>query len=336
MNQQKILRWGVISTADIGMGKVNPGIQRSSRGRLDAISSRSLESAQSAAKKLGIPKAYGSYEALLEDPDIDAVYIPLPNHLHVDWALRAAEAGKHVLCEKPIGLNQQDAERLRAIDDKVIFMEAFMIRFHPQWIKARDMVRAGALGQVRLVQSVFSYFNNDANNVRNMADIGGGGMWDIGCYPVVGARFVLDREPERLVATMEYHPDFGTDILTSAIVDFGDGIHLTFTVSTLLSNYQRFHIFGTEQRLELEIPYNAPAMGSTDVIIDNGSSQLPADYEREAMPAVDQYALEADAMAAAILDGAPLPYGVSDCIQNMKILDAAKQSAQSGGWIDLS
>ncbi|MBX6320219.1 MAG: Gfo/Idh/MocA family oxidoreductase [Rhodospirillaceae bacterium] len=326
------VRWGIISTARIGTEKVIPGMQRSALCDIRAIASRSAEAAKTAAASLGIPKAYGSYEELLADPEIEAVYNPLPNHLHVPLTLEAAEAGKHVLCEKPIALSAAEAERLRAAARKVLVMEAFMVRFHPQWLRVRELVRAGRIGEPRAIQVFFSYYNDDPANIRNKADIGGGGLYDIGCYPIVVARFVFAAEPVRGIALIDRSPAFFTDVLTSGLLDFGQGRQLGFTVSTQAVPYQRVQICGTRGRIEVEIPFNAPQGKATRVRIDDGSSLEGAGITTETLPESDQYALQGDAFSRAVLGEAPLPYDVEDAIRNMRIIDALFRSEKSGRW----
>ena len=329
------VRWGIVSTADIGMKKVIPGIMRSPSSVVTAIASRSLDRAKAAAASLGIPKAYGSYQEMLADPEIDAVYNPLPNDLHVPLTLAAAEAGKHVLCEKPIGLDTKDAERLRNVPAGRLVAEAFMVRFHPQWLRAREIVRSGALGEVKVVSSLFSYFNIDPQNIRNDPTKGGGGLWDIGCYPVVGARFLFEAEPKRVVSLIDYDPTFKTDRIASGLADFGDGRRLDFTVSTQLVPHQTVNVLGTKGRLEIVIPFNAPQTETTIILIDDGSALDRSSARKEVLPASDQYAEQAEAVAQAILSGKAFPYGVEDAIQNMRILDALAASAKTGRWVDL-
>ncbi len=328
------LRWGVLSTAKIGVEKVIPGIQRSKRGTVAAIASRDLARAESAAAELGIAKAYGSYEELLADPEIEAVYNPLPNNLHVDLTLQAAAAGKAVLCEKPIGKNQADAERLLAIEGKVPVMEAFMVRFHPQWHWARQQVRAGALGELRAIQAFFSYFNRDPANIRNAPETGGGALLDIGCSPIVAGRFFFEAEPKRVFALIDRDPDFGTDHLTTGILDFGANRRVDFTVSTQVVLYQRIQMLGTKGRLEIEIPFNAPQGEPARVALDNGQSLAGKSITWHEIAAADQYAEQADAFAAVVRGEAPLPYGIADSIQNMRIIDALFRSEKSGSWED--
>ncbi len=325
-------RWGILSTAKIGTGKVIPGIQRAKGAEAVAIASRDLARAEAVAKELGIPKAYGSYEALLADPDIDAIYNPLPNHLHVPLTLQAVAAGKHVLCEKPIGLTAQDAAQLLVLPRDRLVMEAFMVRFHPQWLRAREAARSGELGEVRAVQAFFSYYNVDPANVRNQLDIGGGGILDIGCYPIVAGRFIFDAEPRRVVALVDRDPATGVDRLASAILDFGEGRRTEFTVSTQLTPLQRVDIVGTKKRFEITIPFNAPQAEAVTVYTDDGSRLGDASAVAETIAPVDQYAEEVDAFSAAIRGEITLPYGPADAVQNMKIIDALFRSEKSGAW----
>ena len=324
------VRWGILSTADIGLSKVIPAMQKSRLIDVAAISSRDLAKARAAAEQLRIPKAYGSYEELLADPDIDAVYNPMPNHLHVPWSIRALEAGKHVLCEKPIGLSaaegQQLLEAARA-HPQLKVMEAFMYRHHPQWQRARQIVVEGGIGELKTVQSFFSYFNRDPDNVRNMADIGGGGLFDIGCYTISLSRFIFGGEPDRVVGMVEFDPEFNTDRLASAILDFG-GRAATFTCSTQLSGYQRVNIVGTEGRVELEIPFNAPQDGPTRLWHQRGEEKTETVYDR-----TDQYTLQGELMSRAILDDTPVPTPLSDAVANMKVIEAVFASAEQGGWV---
>jgi predicted dehydrogenase len=329
------VRWGIVSTADIGMKKVTPGIMKSPHSVVTAIASRELGKAEAAAAELGIPKAYGSYEELFADPEIDAIYNPLPNHLHVPVTLAATRAGKHVLCEKPIGLNAADAARLRECPKDRIVLEAFMVRFHPQWHRAREIVRSGELGEIRAIRAVFSYFNVDPANVRNIAEIGGGGLLDIGCYPIVGSRFLFEAEPKRVVSLLERDPVFKTDMLASVLADFGGGRQMTFICSTQSVGHQKFEIIGSKGRLEIVIPFNAPADTPTAILIDHGANMDTSLARREIIPACDQYTEEAEAFALAVLGIKPLPYGIEDAIQNMRILDAVFESARSNGWVSV-
>jgi predicted dehydrogenase len=329
------LRWGILGTAKIARQKVIPGIQRSMHSEVVALASRSLERAQTVARELGISKAYGSYASLLADPEIDVIYNPLPNDEHVPFTLAATRAGKHVLCEKPIALNAADAERLRDAPPDRIILEGFMVRFHPQWLRAREILRSGELGAVRAITAFFSYHNVDPRNIRNAQDKGGGALWDIGCYPMVGARFLFQSEPLRVVALVDRDPTFGTDRVASALVDFGGGRRLQFTVSTQCVPHQSVQIFGTKKRLELLIPFNAPQGETTALLVDDGMALDRSSACRETIPACDQYTAQADALANAIQGGPALPYGVEDAIQNMRILDALVASERTNSWVEI-
>lgn len=326
------VKWGILSTANIGMEKVIPAMQLGEHCEIAAIASRSLASAQAAASKLGIAKAYGSYEALLADPDIEAIYNPLPNDLHVPMTLAAARAGKHVLCEKPVAMNAAQAEQLREVAGKVHVMEAFMVRFHPQWLRAREIVRSGALGELRSIQSFFSYFNQDPGNIRNLVANGGGALYDIGCYPIVTARFLFEAEPVRVMALFDRDPNFKTDRTASAILDFGNGRRLDFTVSTQSAPYQRVQAVGTEKRLSVEIPFNAPPGETTRIFVDDGSRLGDASAIAEILPPCNQYTLQGDAFARAVRGEIALPFGVEDAIRNMRVIDALFRSGESGQW----
>jgi len=326
------VRWGILSTANIGMQKVTPAIQKSAHSEVVAIASRDLVKAEAAAARLGIPRAYGSYEELFADPGIDAIYNPLPNHLHVPMTVAAAQAGKHVLCEKPIARTAAEAEGLRACPPDRLVLEAFMIRFHPQWLRAREILRSGELGEVRAINAVFAYHNVDPANVRNQAGIGGGGILDIGCYPVTAARFLFEGEPSRVVSLVERDPEFGTDRLASVIADFGAGRQLSFTCSTQLAGHQRVQVFGSKAKLEIVIPFNAPPDERTAITVDTGAPFDGSLARREILPACDQYTEQAEAFALAVLGEKNLPWGIEDSIASMRVLDAIFKSEREGGW----
>jgi len=321
--------WGVLSTAKIGLVKVLPAMLKSPHLEIRAIASRSKSAARKAADTLGIRDAYGSYEELLADPDIEAIYNPLPNHLHVPLTLKAAEAGKHVLCEKPIALTAEEAQRLRAVAGKVLIMEAFMVRFHPQWLRAREFVRQGQVGTPRVVQMLFSYFNADPKNIRNIADIGGGALYDIGCYAILAGRYFFEAEPIRVVALVDRDPELGTDRLSSALLDFGSGRHLDFTVSTQCATFQRTQILGSKGRIEIQIPVNAPQGAKTRLFLDDGSSLDGSSVRTETLAESDQYLLQGEAFSRAIRGEIELPYGVEDAIRSMRVLDALFRSEKS-------
>ena len=329
----KRIRWGVISTALIGTQKVIPGMQRSKRGTVDAIASRDLSRAKREARALGIPKAYGSYEAMLADPEIDAIYNPLPNNLHIDWTIAALKAGKHVLCEKPFGMNAKDAARVLKHAKGRHVMEAFMIRFHPQWLKARELIRAGRIGDLKAVQVFFCYNNQDPKNIRNIPETGGGAIMDIGGYGILSGRFTFETEPKRIVSLIDRDPSFKTDRLSSVLADFGEGRQLTFTISTQLAAHQRVTLAGTKGRIEILIPFNAPQAEATTILVDNGSKLGGASTKEIKIKVSDQYAEEADAFAMAVLGEMPLPYGPEDGVKMMKILDAMFKSEKTGKWV---
>jgi len=327
------VRWGVLSTANIGMQKVLPAMQRGQLCEIVAIASRDESTAQAAASRLGIAKAYGSYEAMLADPEIDAIYNPLPNHLHVPWSIKAIEAGKHVLCEKPIGLTSVEAQQLADVAAQhphLKVMEAFMYRFHPQWQRAAEIVRSGGIGELKTINSFFSYYNDDPTNIRNRAEVGGGGLMDIGCYNISLSRFIFAAEPTRVLGLVEYDPQFKTDRLTSGILDFGHGT-ATFTCSTQLSPYQRANIYGTQGRVEVEIPVNAPPNAPCKLWYQQGSA-----IEEIVFPSVDQYTLQGDRFAAAILNDAPVPTPLADAVANMRVIEALVASGHGNAWVTLA
>ena len=325
------LRWGILSTARIARDKVIPAMLKASNVEVVAIASRQLEAAQNVASALRLDRAHGSYEALLEDPEVDAVYVPLPNHLHVDWSIRALEAGKHVLCEKPLGMDADDAERLAAAGEahpELKLMEGFMYRFHPQWIDMKRLVDEGAIGQLQQVHSHFSYFKLDPANIRNQPEVGGGGLMDIGCYDVSLARYLFGREPLRVVASVDLDPELGVDRLVSALLDFGSGRTATFTCGTQMLRYQRAQAFGSEGRLELEIPFNAPPDGPCRSWHETDEGTFERVYDR-----VDQYTLQAEAFSRAVLEDEPVPLPIADGVANMRVLDAIKASSRENGWV---
>ncbi len=324
------VRWGVLSTAQIGLEKVLPAMMRSPLCEVVAVASRDAGRAAQAAGSLGIARSYGSYEALLDDSRVEAVYNPLPNHLHVPWTLRAAASGRHVLCEKPFALSAAEARTVLEAGRSVHIMEAFMVRFHPQWLRAQQWVREGRLGDLRLVNMLFSFANRDPANIRNMAAAGGGALYDIGCYAIVAGRFFFEAEPLRAIGLVDRDPEFGTDRLASAVLDFGEGRQLVFAVSTQSSRYQRLHLCGTRARAEMEIPVNAPADEVTRLWLDEGRG--PSGVQEERVPECDQYRLQGEAFARAVLGEAPLPYGVEDAVLNLRIIDALKRSEHSGRW----
>jgi predicted dehydrogenase len=332
------LRWGVLSTAAIGLKKVIPAMQQGQYSSVVAIASRDLAKAQEAAAALGIPTAYGSYEQLLADPNIDAIYNPLPNQLHVPWTIKAAEAGKHVLCEKPLSLTAAEAQTLLAVRSRtgVKIGEAFMVNSHPQWIRLRELLDQRRIGELRSITGFFSYYNVDPSNIRNLVECGGGALLDIGCYLIHASRYAFAQEPTRVVALINRDPQMNTDRLTSAILDFsgGDfpGGHSIFTCSTQLVPYQRIHFLGDLGRIEIEIPFNAPPDRPTRLFIDNTGDLSGKGTVTETFPVCDQYTLQGDAFSKAVLDNTEIPVSLEDAIKNMAVIEAIFNSANSGQW----
>jgi predicted dehydrogenase len=327
------VRWGVLGVAAIAVKKVIPAMQRGTDSEIVAIASRDAGKAAEAARSLGIPKAYGSYDELLRDPDVEAIYNPLPNHLHVPWSIRCAEAGKHVLCEKPIGMNIEEARQLLAARDRtgVRIGEAFMVRTHPQWLRARELVRTGTIGNLRSIMGFFSYTNRDPNNIRNIPVYGGGGLMDIGCYPIFTSRFIFGEEPKRAMGLLEFDPEMGADRLTSAMLEYPSG-HAVFTCSTQLVPYQRMQIFGTKGRIEIEIPFNAPPDRPTRLWFDDGRDLFGGGIQTEQFDTCDQYTIQGDAFSRAIRGQEEIPVPLESALDNMRVIEAVTRSARTGRW----
>ncbi len=317
------VRWGVLGAAKIALTKVIPAMQRGAWPEIAAIASRDVDKARRVAADLNIPKAYGSYDELLADPEIEAVYNPLPNHLHVPWSIRAAEAGKHVLCEKPISLSVAECRTLIDARNRcgVRIGEAFMVRTHPQWIRAREIVRSGEIGDLRAIQAVFSYFNRDPANVRNVREWGGGALMDIGCYPIQIARFLFGQGPVGAVGRFDRDPEFGIDRLTSAILNFPSG-HCVFTCSTQMVPYQKVQIFGAKARIEVEIPFNAPPDRPSRLFVDTGVDLFGGGLRTEEFPACDQYTIQGDLFSQAVRQGGEVPTPLEDSLANMEVIEA--------------
>jgi predicted dehydrogenase len=319
----------VLGVADIAVRKVIPAMKGSAMSLVEAIASRTQSKASAAADELGIPRAYGSYEALLADDTIEAVYIPLPNHLHLEWTLAATAAGKHVLCEKPLALTSADARRMIDASNRanVLLMEAFMYRLHPLWQEVRRMIESGAIGELVAFQSFFSYRNLDPNDIRNQVTTGGGALLDIGCYPVNAARMLFGSEPDAVRALIRCHSEFGTDVLTSALLDFG-GRHATFTVSTVAEPDQRVDVVGTGGRLRIEIPFNIPPDRPSRIIVFAGGEPPVSPGTRAIEVATDdQYRVQADAFSEAVRSLGPLPTEPTDAVANLEVLERIVENA---------
>jgi predicted dehydrogenase len=323
----------VLGVANIATMKVIPAMQAGQWSQVVAIASRDGSKARAAAAKLGLQTAHDSYDAIIADPAIEAIYNPLPNHMHVEWSIKALEAGKHVLCEKPIGLSVREAEQLREARDRTgrLVQEAFMVRAHPQWQLARDLVRGGRIGDLRSISGYFSYFNRDATNIRNVPHWGGGAIWDIGCYLINTSRFIFENEPRRVVSMIDRDPDMGIDRLASLMLEFDRG-HAIGTCSTQVAAYQRVHIIGTTGRIEIEIPFNAPPNRPCRVFVDDGCDLFGAGVETISIPACDQYTIQGDLFSRAIREGGQVAYPLEDTIANMKVIEAVFKSAKTGQW----
>lgn len=326
------LRWGVLSTARINR-MIIPAVRASARSELTTVASRDIDRCRAYAREWHIPRTLGSYDALLADPEIDVIYIGLPNSLHVEWTVRALEAGKHVLCEKPIAMTAAEAAELIAVRDRtgVKIGEAFMVRTHPQWLRAREIVGSGAIGELRSTLSAFSYFNVDPKNVRNIREIGGGGIMDIGCYPITMSRWLFGREPRRVISLLDRDPQMGTDRLSSAILDFAPG-QAVFTCATQLVPFQTMQILGTCGRIEMEIPYNIPPDRPSRIFIDDGSELAGRGAQIEEFATCDAYTAQGDAFARAIQEGAEVPVPLEDAKANMAVIDTVFRSAETRQW----
>jgi len=325
------LRWGILSTAAIGRRKVVPAIQRARRCQVVAVGSRDADTARAYADQLGITTVHDSYAAVLADPDVDAVYIPLPNHLHAEWAIAAARAGKHVLCEKPLALNAREAEQIVAACRQagVVLAEAFMYRLHPTWVAIRELVASGRIGRLMAIQSWFGYFNDDPANIRNIVAAGGGALYDVGCYCVNLSRMLFDAEPTRVSGAIVRDPVGGTDVLTSAILEFDHGI-ASFTCSTRAENDQRVEIYGTKGRISVPIAFNIPIDLPTEIgLIAGGKPPVAPQIERLTFPTVNQYTIQAEVFAGAVLDGVELPFGPADAVANMRVIDRIFEAARA-------
>lgn len=325
-----VFRWGILSTARIAREQMIPALQASDNGVVFALASRDGAKAREVAARFGIPHAFDSYEGLLASAEVDGVYIPLPTSQHVEWAIKAADAGKHVLVEKPLGLKAGEiAEVIAARDrNKVQICEAFMVVYHPQWIKVRDLVQQGAIGRLRHVQGAFSYFNVDPQNMRNRPELGGGALPDIGVYPTVSTRFVTAREPLRIRANVEFDKTFGTDSYSNIWADFGD-FDLTFYVSTQMALRQFMVFHGDKGFIEVHAPFNAGLYEHHRVELHNSTHSEATVYR---FPGAQQYKLEAEAFARAARGGQERVFTLEESVLNQKVIDAIFAAGKSGDW----
>jgi predicted dehydrogenase len=322
------VRWGVLGVADHFRLRVYVPTRDSESVTIHGIASRQAGKANKAAREFGIPKSYGSYEELLKDDDIEAVFIPLPNHMHVEWIKRTADAGKHILCEKPLAMNAKEAsEGIEYAKKKgVMLMEAFMHRFHPQWQRARDLASIGEIGTILSVETLFAYNLTDPQNIRNILIAGGGAIRDVGCYAVNVARFILGREPTRVVSLLKRDPDFKTDILSSCILDFGNA-RSVFTVATQLYPFQRVDIHGSGGRITIRNPFNIFPDVPVRITVNNAVGKRDL-----LIGPADQYALEFEAFSKALREGKEVPTPPEDALNNQKVLDAVFRSEKTGNW----
>ena len=328
------VRWGILGAARIAMERVIPATQACAQAEVVAIASRALDKAQAAAARRSIPRAYGSYEELLADPDVDAIYNPLPNHLHVPWSIRAMEAGKHVLCEKPIALDAGEARQLiaaRARTGKLV-QEAAMVRTHPRWLGARELIRAGRIGTLRAMTGFFSYYNEAPDNVRNQPGIGGGGLLDVGFYPITMSRFIFGAEPVRAIGVLELDARFGVDRLASAMLEYPGGAQATFTCATQLSHHQWVDLHGTKGRIGIEMPWSMPDDRPSRLLVDDGLSLTKDTVVPVTFPACNQWVIQAELFSRAIQEGGPAPIPIEDAVATMQVIDAIFRSAKSGRW----
>ncbi len=329
---EKVL-WGILGAAKIAVRDVIPAMQSGKYSQIAAVASRNIEKARKIARELNIPTFYGSYEALLANPQIEVVYIPLPNHLHIEWATKAALANKHVLCEKPLGLNTSEIRNLIEIRNRtgVKIQEAFMVRTHPQWLAVRDLIRAGRIGRLQAISGFFSYFNIDRANIRNKPEMGGGALMDIGCYCINISRFIFDEEPQRVSALIEKDAETGIDKLTSAMLDFC-GRQAVFTCATQLVPYQTMQFFGTGGRIEVEIPFNIPPAAPTRILIDDGSDLFRRNLEVIEFEAANKFSIQGDLFSKAILDNSEQAISLEDSFKNTAVIEAVFRSAQTHNW----
>lgn len=329
----KKIRWGVLGAAKIAVTKVIPAMRQGEYCEITAIASRNLEKAKQAANDLNIPKFYGSYDELLSDAEIDAIYNPLPNNLHVDWTIKAAEAGKHVLCEKPIALTAKESKKLIETRDLtgIKIQEAFMVRTHPQWLAVRELIEKNRIGKLQAINGFFSYFNDDAGNIRNKPETGGGALFDIGCYCINISRFILGEEPRKVSALIERDAASKVDKLTSVLLDF-PSCQSTFTCGTQLVPYQRMQFFGSKGRIEVEIPFNIPVDRPTRIFVDDGADLFGETIEVIEISAANQYTIQGDLFSRAILENSEQVISLEDSVKNMAVIEAVFRAGESGNW----
>ena len=333
VNDVAPVRWGILGAASIAVRDVIPATQQSALSSVLAIASRDSVKARAAAESLDIPRAYGSYDELLNDDDVEVIYNPLPNHLHVPWTIRAAERGKHVLCEKPIALNAAEAEQLLEVQQRtgVQIAEAFMVRTHPQWLMARDIVASGRIGELRLINGHFTYFRRDPANVRSHLEWGGGALLDIGCYPITMSRWLFGEEPLAVVGQLEYDPDMHVDRVGSALLRFSSG-QAAFTFGGQVALHQQMKIFGTRGHISIDVPFNPPADRPARILVDDGRDLVGTGAEAFSFAPVNQFTLQATRFSEAVRGLNTVAVSLEDSINNMRVIDALFRSNQSHRW----
>lgn len=326
-----MLRWGILSTARIGIEHVIPAILDADNGVIAAIASRDKARAESLAGRFGVPASFGSYEEMLASDTIDAVYIPLLTSQHVEWSIKAADAGKHVLCEKPIALRADEIDDVIEARDRnsVLVTEGYMVTYHPQWHKVRDLIATGAIGTLSHVQSVFTYNNTDPDNMRNILEYGGGALPDIGVYPTVTSRFATGAEPQRVSAKVVRDEKFGTDVYASCRADFGS-FEMTMYVSTQMALRQEIAFHGDKGWIGVAAPFNA-GLYDADVVTLHNVDHSEAQTFRFA--GVNQYRLQVEAFARAVESGAHKDmFSLESSKLNQKLIDAIYRAGDSGEW----
>jgi predicted dehydrogenase len=325
-----MLRFGILSTAKIGRELVVPAIQDAENCVVTAIASRNLSKARDMADRFSVPHAFGSYEEMLASDFIDAVYIPLPTSQHIEWTIKAADAGKHVLCEKPMSLKASEINAVIAARDrnKVLVSEAFMVTYSPVWHKVRSLVQEGAIGRLRHVQGAFTYYNRDAANMRNKPELGGGGLPDIGVYPTITTRFVTNKEPIRVQANTDRDPEFGIDIYSSVRADFGD-FELSFYISTQLAARQVMVFHGDKGFIEVKSPFNADRYGAEELELSNQNHSQSQHFRFQD---ARQYKLEAEAFSRAAQGGTEEVVTLESSVNNQKLIDAIYRASEKDGW----
>jgi predicted dehydrogenase len=327
----KKLKIGILGTSNHYLKRIVLPLQNTEFCESYAIGSRNIENSESMAQEFNIPMWYGSYQAVLDDPDVDMVYIPLPNHMHKEWVEKCIEAGKPVLCEKPLGMDTGEAQEMttKAQEAGIPLMEGFMYMFHPMWKHARDIIKTKQIGDVQFIHTAFSYNNPSPTNIRNIPEYGGGALMDIGCYAISVPRFIIGDEPKQVMSLQSTHPVFGTDMHSTAIMDFG-GPRATFTVSTAAQAFQKVDIVAAGGSITIHIPFNTYVDVPAQMTVTDGIGTRTIEF-----PASNPYGLMFDAFADAVINNKPLPVSPLDAINNIKVIDAVRKSAKTNNWIKI-